>query len=246
MCLLALYFRVAEDAPVVVGANREEFYARGGSPPRLLPGPLPALAGLDPAAGGTWLGVNAGGLLVAVTNRPRSRPPGKPRSRGLLVRDLLTLPDARTAADVAARELGGDRYLGCNLLCADAERAVVLQAGDWLRVRPLPPGIHVLGNGDVNDDGDARVTFARVRLAEGPQARAADCVAGLRRLCPLHEPPDEPICFRAPLRGTVSSSILALTLPPRPNVYLHAQGPPDVTPYADLSGLLDGLRRSDG
>src|SRR5207253_2764050 len=38
MCLLALFYRVVEDAPLVVGANREEAYARGGEPPRILDG----------------------------------------------------------------------------------------------------------------------------------------------------------------------------------------------------------------
>src|SRR5437899_1038544 len=47
MCLLALFFRMVEDAAVVVGANREEAYARGGEPPRVLEGPCPAIAGLD-------------------------------------------------------------------------------------------------------------------------------------------------------------------------------------------------------
>ena len=53
MCLLALFYRVAEDAPVVAGANREEVYARGGEPPRILEGPVRAVAGIDPTAGGT-------------------------------------------------------------------------------------------------------------------------------------------------------------------------------------------------
>ena len=38
MCLLALFFHVVEDAPVIVGANREEQYERGGEPPQILPG----------------------------------------------------------------------------------------------------------------------------------------------------------------------------------------------------------------
>ena len=41
------------------------------------------------------------------------------------------------AADRAGRELGENAYAGCNLLCADNDRAVILHAGDWLRVRPL-------------------------------------------------------------------------------------------------------------
>ena len=70
MCLLALFFRAVDDAPLVVGANREEVYARPGEPPRILQGASRAVAGVDPAAGGTWLGLNEHGLLAAVTNRP--------------------------------------------------------------------------------------------------------------------------------------------------------------------------------
>src|SRR5260370_1069870 len=66
MCLVVLFFRVAEDAPVIVGANREEDYARPGEPPQLLAGPCRIAAGLDPRGGGTWLGVNEHGGLVAV------------------------------------------------------------------------------------------------------------------------------------------------------------------------------------
>src|SRR5262245_22075613 len=121
MCLLALYYRVVEDAAVVAGANREEFYARPGEPPQVLDGR--AVAGRDPQAGCTWFGVNAHGVLVAVTNRLKSDAPAKPRSRGLLVRDLLACPSAAAAADVASRELAHGRYAGCNLLCADANSA---------------------------------------------------------------------------------------------------------------------------
>src|SRR5437870_9688522 len=78
MCLLAVYFRVAADAPVVIGANREEFYARGGEPPQRMDGACRILAGRDPRAGGTWLGVNEHGVIVAVTNRPKSAAPAEP------------------------------------------------------------------------------------------------------------------------------------------------------------------------
>src|SRR5262245_10949090 len=133
MCLLVLMYRVVEDAPLVVGANREEFYARGGEPPQRLPGPIPAAGGTDPTAGGTWLGVNARGVLVAVTNRRKSALRGEPRSRGLLVRDLLSCASAAEAREGGQRELESGNYRGCNLLCADAQDAAVIHAGDWLR-----------------------------------------------------------------------------------------------------------------
>jgi uncharacterized protein with NRDE domain len=252
MCLLALLYRVATDAPVIVGANREEYYLRGGDPPRRLDG-LAAVGGVDPTQGGTWLGVNAHGLLVAVTNRQKTRLPASPRSRGLLAHDLLALPSAAQAAEEALRQLGSDSYAGCNFLCADASAALVIHAGDWLRVRPLPPGAHVLSNRDVNDPTDARVIYSLEWLAQlpcGVRMTAATAVEALCRLCATSQPAGTPLCFRDDQRGTVSSSVIALHTPLRDSLYLHAQGAPDRTPYADVSHLLRlldqaAMKRSD-
>jgi uncharacterized protein with NRDE domain len=238
MCLLALLFRLVRDAPVIVAANREEMYARVGEPPRILEGSPRTVAGVDPVAGGTWLGVNEHGVLAAVTNRRKSEPPAKPRSRGLLVQDLLSCASAVEAADRAARELGDREYAGCNLLCVDAQRAVVLQAGDWLRVRPLPTGIHVLTSHDVNDASDPRLGHVLNFLTSRHYSNANDCVAALRELCGQAGNGGPPICLHGEKSGTVSSSIVALSNPLSKSVYLHAQGPPDREPYVDVSPLL--------
>jgi len=244
MCLLALFFRAFEDSPVVVGANREESYARGGELPRILDGPCPALAGIDPQAGGTWLGVNERGVLVAVTNRPKSRLPAQARSRGLLLRELLACTSAASAAQQASRELERNRYAGCNLLCVDRDHAIVLQAGDWLRVRPLPPGLHVLTAHDVNDASDSRIGHALWWLSERSYARGDECVAALKELCAQPGNGDPPICLHGKEGGTVSSSIIMLKTTLAHSVYLHAQGPPDKTPYADYSPMLRQLLAS--
>lgn len=235
MCLLAVLSHVTDDAPLVVAANREEYHARGGLPPRRLEG-IAAVGGVDPSQGGTWLGVNAHGLLVAVTNRRKTDLPKAPRSRGLLARDLLGCLTAREAVERATRELEMARYAGCNFLCADGQDAVVLQAGDWLRIRPLPAGIHVLSNGDVNDPGDIRVVHTAQWLAGRPLKTSVQALAALSELCGSRE-----VCFRFADRGTVSSSLLVL--PPRleDGMYWHAQGPPNVTPYTDVSHLLREL-----
>jgi uncharacterized protein with NRDE domain len=241
MCLLALFFRVVEDAPVVVGANREEFYDRGGSPPQILDGPYRIVAGTDPQAGGTWLGVNERSVLVAVTNRPKSVLPKQPRSRGLLVRELLACPTAAAAVEVAAREIGQNRYAGCNLLCADQDSAQVLHAGDWLRIRPLPPGLHVLTSHDVNDGSDRRLGHALWWLDQRPYENAAQCLAALKELCSQSGNHDPPICLHGDKGGTVSSSLVALRSSLAHSVYLHAQGPPDCVPYSDYSHLLQQI-----
>src|SRR5262245_66536946 len=127
MCLLALFFRAVDDAPLVIGANREERYDRPATPPQhVQEGPLRFVAGLDRVAGGTWLGVNERGVVIAVTNRGKADVPPDPPSRGLLARRLLGCATARVAVDLAARELGTNRYAGCNVVCADAERLVVI------------------------------------------------------------------------------------------------------------------------
>ena len=76
-----------------MAANRDEFLARPADPPeRSADGRW--LAPRDRQAGGTWLGVNATGLFVGVTNRSAGpRDPAR-RSRGLLVLDALESADA--------------------------------------------------------------------------------------------------------------------------------------------------------
>jgi uncharacterized protein with NRDE domain len=238
MCLFVLFFRAVEDAPLVAGANREEAYAREGEPPRILEGPVRAIAGLDPTAGGTWFGVNEHGVLVAITNRPKSQLPAQPRSRGLLVRDLLSCSSAKVAAEGATSQLSQNLYAGCNVVCADGHDAYVLHSGDWLRVRPLPPGIHVLTAHDVNDESDRRIGHALWWLNQRDYRNGEDCVEALKALCAQRGNGDPPICLHGKDGGTVSSSIVALRSPLSRSTYLHAQGPPDRTPYSDFSELM--------
>jgi len=242
MCLLALFFRAVDDAPVIVGANREERYDRPGTPPQILDGPARAVAGIDPQSGGTWLGVNEHGVLAAVTNRLRAAVPADPRSRGLLVRDLLGCRSAAAGVDLAARELSSGRYAGCNILVVDRERAVVLHSGDWLRVWPLPPGLHVLTNRDLNDASDPRLVRALERLGQRDYGHSGECLAALGELCALPGGEDgPPICLHGHEKGTVSSTLVALRSALPRSIYRHAQGPPDQVLYDDYGYLLREL-----
>lgn len=239
MCLVALYFQQFEDASVLVGANREELYARGGEPPRRLPGKLRAIGGTDPVAGGTWLGVNECGLLIAVTNRPRASGPPRPPSRGRLARDLLDSATAQEAADRAADALKSAGYAGCNFLCADARKAFVLHAADRLERVALSPGLHLLTANDVNDPADARQRFARTWLERASPRTSAEAAAALQTLCGLTG--EAPMCLRGADRGTVSSAVITVREPLSRSGYFHAQGPPDETAYVDYSPLLTSI-----
>jgi uncharacterized protein with NRDE domain len=240
MCLLAIFFRAVPDSPLIIGANREEFYDRPGEPPQFLDGPIRAVGGRDPLAGGTWLGVNASGVVIAVTNRAGAVP-ANPRSRGLLARDLLGCATAREAVESATKELGTKRYAGCNLFCGDAERAVVVEGAEWMRIRPLPPGLHVLANRDINDGSDPRVLYALDWLSEQAYAGVNDCVQALQTLCAQNNGNHPPICLRGEKKGTVSATVVALGEPVTESIYRHAQGPPDRTPFQDFSGLVHEL-----
>jgi hypothetical protein len=185
--------------------------------------------------------VNQRGVLAAVTNRPKSRVPEQPRSRGLLTRDLLDYPNAGEAAVQAAKELSRDAYAGCNVLCADSQSAFVVQAGDRAQVQPLMPGIHVVTAHDLDDRRDPRLAYALAWLRERQPETANQCVAALQELCGQHETGAPPMCLRGDRGGTISSSIIALRSPLGHSLYWHAQGPPDVTPYQDYSHLFQEL-----
>jgi hypothetical protein len=101
----------------------------------------------------------------------------------------------------------------------------------------------VLTNHDVNDISDLRLAFALGWLAQRPYASADDCLAALRELCGLGGDDHPPICLHGQDRGTVSSTLLVLRRRLTDSTYLHADGPPDRTPYRDYSPLLRDLSR---
>lgn len=243
MCLLAIMHRVVPGAPVLVAANREEFFNRPALPPAIQAGDPRVLCGTDARAGGTWLGVNDRGLVVGVTNRRKSIVPDKPRSRGTLCRELLACGTAARAVATAERELAARPYAGVNVLAVDAATAHVVHAGDLLQRVDLAPGLRLIANGDVDDPSDIRQTLARRLFAAQPIDSAERFVAVAKNVCATGPGPDRPvsIILRGPDRGTVSSTIIALGAAAESSLYLFAPQAPDLTPYDDYSRLLGEL-----
>ncbi|MGH8492930.1 MAG: NRDE family protein [Moraxellaceae bacterium] len=144
MCLIALAWQAHPDYPLVVMANRDEFYRRPTTPARFWPEAPRLLAGRDLAAGGTWLGVTRQGRFAALTNYRDPEAPAGERSRGLLVSSFLQGQDSAWdyAMQVAAE---GPHYGGFNLLLGDGQALVVVSNRGTAPTR-LSPGVHGLSN----------------------------------------------------------------------------------------------------
>lgn len=161
MCLIVVGWRVHPDYPLVVAANRDEFYARPTARLGRWPDAPEIIGGIDLEAGGTWLGISESGRFAAVTN---VREPGMAKgalSRGALTRGFLT---ARSSAEEYAAQLDGTQYSGFNLLLGDGEELVYCSNRDG-KPRPLPPGIYGLSN-HLLDSPWPKLLAARERFAE--------------------------------------------------------------------------------
>jgi uncharacterized protein with NRDE domain len=145
MCLILFAWQVHPDYPLVVAANRDEFYARPTAAAGFWTDAPAVLAGRDLEAGGTWLGLSRSGRFAALTNyrAPEHHIAGRP-SRGRLVADFLA--DSCPALDYLERSaVYGRECNGYNLLVGDGERL------GWAsnvsgEIRELTPGIYGLSN----------------------------------------------------------------------------------------------------
>jgi uncharacterized protein with NRDE domain len=244
MCLLAILYRTVNDAPLLVAANREEFYNRPFLPPHVQGEGPRFLAGIDERAGGTWLGVNENGVVAAVTNRPKSSIPEQLRSRGLLCRELLEHTSAGDAAEYAARQLATGHYAGANFVVADGQSGWIIEAADEIRQTELTAGLQLVTNGVPNDQRDPRQELVREMFAARPIDGLESFLDVARHVC--RQGPDASgrrVVLRFLERGTVSSTLLAVTANPASAVCQFAPGPPDVTPYDDYSRELRELLR---
>src|SRR5690242_2850764 len=110
MCVVAMWLGMDPKQPLVVGANRDEAYARPSAPPtEVEPG---IVAGKDLESGGTWLGMNKHGLFIAVTNR---RSPGRTPesvSRGLLALETLRCRKLPCVEGIVERRIRDHAFAG--------------------------------------------------------------------------------------------------------------------------------------
>jgi uncharacterized protein with NRDE domain len=144
MCLILLAWRSHAAYPLVVAANRDEFYARPSSAAGWWSDRPAILAGRDLEAGGTWMGVDRSGSFAAVTNYRGAHEPSAAHSRGALVTGFLQDGQA-PAAYMDSVFAQSTSYSGFNLLVADAHE-LWWMSNRGGTPRRLEPGIYGLGN----------------------------------------------------------------------------------------------------
>ncbi len=242
MCTLIGLYRIVPGYDLVVGMNRDEERARPGEPPQALPGPPPLVAPRDARAGGTWIGVSRAGLIAALSNR-RGRASTTARSRGLLMMDVLTLPNVRSVQIAIDREVGAREYNFFNLFAATREEVRFFSYEGQVHMTRGLEGLNVLTNAGGNVDGDEKVATIRslagdVRFPGGEKA-----IGWLESTLRHHGGSGSvPLCVHFPGGDTVSSTILALhNADPGQHVLLYASGSPCENPYRDYSALVRAL-----
>lgn len=162
MCLILIAHRTAETMPLLVLANRDEFYARPTAAAAPWAECAELIGGRDLVSGGSWFAAR-GRRWASVTNvRDGVRHSHSQRSRGWLVRDYLLGGDspqtflARLSAQAAA-------YAGYNLLLGDGEE-LWYSSNRGVLPRRLAPGLYGLSN-HLLDTPWPKVVRARQALA---------------------------------------------------------------------------------
>jgi uncharacterized protein with NRDE domain len=150
MCLILVAYRIHPEFPMIVVANRDEFYERPTANASIWPEPSGILAGRDLQAQGTWLGVTASGRFAAVTNyRGDDSVVSTNTSRGSLVAEFLR-SGQESATYLPKLITCSDNYQGYNLLVFDGENLAYASNRGSDRLQLLQAGIYGLSNQHLN------------------------------------------------------------------------------------------------
>lgn len=260
--------RVHPEFPVVIAANRDEFYARIAEPPQILRRAPLIAGGRDREKGGTWFAIARTGALAAITNQRAWYPPPKaPRSRGeipiALLDDVADAPasERQRAAREHLERLDPAQRDSFNLLFADpggVQLAYGRRESRSLEIEPLPTGVFVLANDRLGSPSFPKTRRARDLIAPAATAPWDQLASRLARALSDHElPPADAI--ETPPPGSPFTSEIARQLqaicihtarygtrsatitalhPDGVAHYAYADGPPCEATFSDASHLI--------
>jgi uncharacterized protein with NRDE domain len=186
MCLIIFSYKMHPKYPLVVAANRDEFYERPTVPAAFWDDAPYLLAGRDLREGGTWLGVTKKGRIAALTNyrNPSHLKTGAP-SRGALVSNYLTGQEDALAYLLKLHAVA-EQYNGYSMVLGDLTH--LYYASNWGCTIELIPGLYGLSN----------------RLLDTPWPKVEKGKAALGAILERTEHPDPEEMFRFLSDKTVS------------------------------------------
>jgi len=145
MCLILFSYKAHPLYPLILAANRDEFYERPTAQASFQKETPDMLAGRDLKDGGTWLGMTKTGRIAALTNfRDIGNLKSDAPSRGELVSGFLCGNENPVEYIQNIRRVS-DRYNGFNLILGDESGLFYFSNDDHL-FREISPGIHGLSN----------------------------------------------------------------------------------------------------
>lgn len=148
MCVIFIAFKHHAKYPLLLLANRDEFYERPTARAAFWEDAPDIYGGRDLVGKGTWLGVNRNGRFAAVTNY---RDPGADhgtRSRGDLTADFL-LGNTPTREYLEEIQKHADEFSGFNLIVGEinsARRELYYYSNRDGEIRKLASGIYGISN----------------------------------------------------------------------------------------------------
>jgi uncharacterized protein with NRDE domain len=145
MCLLLFGVKASTSFPLILAANRDEFYQRPTAVMDFWPENPSILAGKDLECGGTWFGINARGRFAALTNyRDLSRLRQNAPSRGDIIINFLE-SDLNILEALKILRKKASCYNGFNLLVGEGHHLYHF-SNQNRKITLVPPGVHGLSN----------------------------------------------------------------------------------------------------
>ena len=226
MCLILFAYRPHTDFPLIIAANRDEFYSRPTRAPHFWDDHPQIFAGRDLQAGGTWMGLSLNGRFAAVTNVREGIPDNHyTTSRGELCGRFLgsDIPLDRYLDELADC---ADHYAGFNLLLGEfgdrRHPRLTYFSNRGAANGELTAGIHGLSNGQLNEPWP-KVSGGKAALCErlAQPVESIQTILTDRQPAPLEQLPNTGIdpllelqlssCFIAMENyGTRSSTVIRL------------------------------------
>ena len=147
MCILFVAVNQHKDYPLIIAANRDEFFKRETAESHLWNSGHGIIAGKDLQAGGTWMGINQQGYLASLTNvRDPKRVCTDAITRGELVTHYLQKPVENYQQILSTSK---DNYNGYNLLFGKWNELTVYN-NHLDQIQQLTSGYYGLSNASLN------------------------------------------------------------------------------------------------